>query len=258
MPEIDPDIQTHPRKEFPEEAREVIRRKDDEIEKLRKQVEELQKALALEAMQHGSAIREKDETATERDHALELAGKDPLTELFNRRKGEEYGTKLLELTAQGIITLAYIRLDVDHFKLINDKSGHSWGDEVLKRVAGRLIGTKRETDVVSRYGGEEFDLAIPLDPNISLDAVGQIISRYLTAMYDIPRDDPKLGNREKLTASFGVAIVRGGQKISYDKVSDIADKALYVAKQNGRNQIQITSADVSDTDNPTYIKYPKV
>lgn len=247
-----------PRIEFPDEARDVIHQRDAEIRNLKAQIQELQQALAAEAAQHGGTMKDRDIAQKEKEEALELAGKDPLTELLNRRKAREYADELLKLTARGKITLAYIRLDVDHFKLINDTNGHPWGDQVLMRVAEKLKATKRDTDIASRYGGEEFDLALPLDPNINLQDIGHIVSRYLKALYDIPRDDPSSHKTvEKLTASFGVAVVRSGNKFSFDAVSRLADEALYIAKSNGRDQIQIADAEEHAKGNVSYFMQPK-
>jgi len=233
MPEEQPEITTIQRVIFPEQARQIIQQKDDEIAELKKKLEEMTKALASEANQHGGTAREKDE-------ALVKAGKDPLTELPNRDLGRERAEGLLNLAARGEIKLALVRLDIDNFKQINDAYGHLWGDKVLISVARKLDETKRNIDTASRYGGEEFDLVIPFKSDTHLEDIAKVIVRHLTSLYDIPKINPDSGDPpEKLTGSFGVAIVNSGEKYDYETVSQMADDALYAAKNGGRNQIKI-------------------
>jgi len=237
MPELKPELDVRTRVEFPEEARELIRRQEDEITALKLKLDELSKALAKEAVEHGG-------TQKERDIAKEQAGLDPLTEIPNRKLGAERAEQLLKITARGDIKLALVRLDIDHFKEINDTFGHLWGDKILKAVSETLTHTKRDTDTVSRFGGEEFDILIPLDPNIDLEDIGQIVVRHLLALHNINRNDPKADvNPIRLTGSFGVAVVNSGENIDYTTISQMADDALYAAKNSGRNNIQIIEAN---------------
>jgi len=120
--------------------------------------------------------------------------------------------------------------DIDHFKRVNDILGHDMGDQILKEIAARLVTNMRAIDVVSRYGGEEFMIAMPntseVDAVIAADRV-----RALIAGTPVFVD----GQALRITTSAGVAEVQKNEQLR--DVFKRADSALYKAKQAGRNKV---------------------
>jgi diguanylate cyclase (GGDEF)-like protein len=131
--------------------------------------------------------------------------------------------------------LSVIMLDVDHFKLINDKRGHSVGDTVLARVAQLLSASVRSCDVVARWGGEEFVIALPSTP---LAGATLVAERVREALAESEILDPDR-NRVDVTASFGVAELSPPE--SLEPLVDRADRAMYGAKSAGRNRVLSTN-----------------
>ena len=158
-----------------------------------------------------------------------LSQTDPLTTLFNRRHFNEQ-LKRVQAVAHNY---AIILLDLDHFKTINDQYGHSVGDNALKQVAQCLKSHLPEQDLVARFGGEEFIFSLQ---NITLEQTHAIAEhcRLAISYLRIPVSADKFIS---LTASFGLAMSNPTQCI--DSVIHSADKALYIAKQKGRNQVHI-------------------
>jgi diguanylate cyclase (GGDEF)-like protein/putative nucleotidyltransferase with HDIG domain/PAS domain S-box-containing protein len=156
-----------------------------------------------------------------------LATRDPLTGCFNRRAFfAEFETHWNAARRCGR-PLACVMLDVDHFKKVNDGHGHAVGDQVLQRVAELLTTAKRETDLVCRYGGEEFCV---LFPNTDLTEACQVAERFRLQV----QARPVVGIQ--VTASFGVTALSLGAR-SLQELLDQADKALYAAKRTGRNRV---------------------
>lgn len=157
--------------------------------------------------------------------------RDPLTGVFSRRSGEEM-LGLLELQAQRSrqpLSLAFI--DLDHFKAINDHYGHLAGDQVLRHFAELMEGRLRRSDVLVRWGGEEFVL---LMPGAQLVHAAQAIARLRAQ---------GLGERPEglpLSASIGVAELFQDGCADWRALVDLADTRMYRAKQAGRNQVVIS------------------
>ena len=170
-----------------------------------------------------------------------LAVTDGLTGLFNRRylmsRANEEFAKLIRQNKGHRNengepdTVGVIMLDIDHFKQVNDKSGHCAGDEVLKQVSARLRETVRAYDIVGRYGGEEFLLILPLT---DLKGAMSLAERIMT----IIRDQPCRTGDESLSVTVSIGVTcSDGRGESVDRAIKRADMALYQAKQNGRNRI---------------------
>lgn len=165
----------------------------------------------------------------EKNMALEVLSRtDRLTGISNRRKLEEaLQTEILRARRYGK-PFSVIMLDVDHFKDINDAFGHHAGDTVLSSIAGKLATRARETDVVGRWGGEEFLIVCP-----------ESSLKVATALAERLREEfsegtfPEAG---RVTSSFGVASFRTGDDM--DSLILRADVALYQAKDKGRNRVQ--------------------
>ena len=173
-------------------------------------------------------LRTKSEQIRQQNEDLEkLATTDPLTECMNRRSFfacfEDYWTKAVE---RGF-PVSGIMVDIDYFKSINDDHGHAVGDEVLRGIASALRNSVRLGDMVCRYGGEEFCVLLPHTDIDTAAAIGEKIRAAVEAMRF-----PKLS----VTASLGVSSISLGAKEPHDML-DQADKCLYVAKRNGRNQV---------------------
>lgn len=163
--------------------------------------------------------------------SLSMALTDPLTGLYNRRYMEVHLQKLLQKNLESKKHLCVLLLDIDHFKNFNDTYGHGVGDEVLKAVAFRLKDSLRSFDLVARLGGEEFVAILP-DTN---EDMSQFISERLRR--SIGERTVKCSAPEgevTVTTSIGGAYIEPGEH-TVQAVLDRADKALYEAKEAGRN-----------------------
>lgn len=154
-----------------------------------------------------------------------VATKDALTHLGNRRAMNDEMRMSINDSARNRIPATLIVLDLDFFKMVNDKFGHSVGDGVLIDLANLLTKRVRKTDRVFRYGGEEF---VILARNTALEDAA-VIAEQLRAQIELELRDPE----GTLTASFGLAQLNDGE--SLEDWFNRADKAVYKAKQLGRN-----------------------
>ena len=153
------------------------------------------------------------------------ANRDSLTDLYTRRRVMHEVEQLSESGAAAIILL-----DIDHFKQINDRLGHEWGDLILKRVAEAINSNVRTTDVASRWGGEEF---LVLMPHTSAHAAETVADKILLRIRDWVG---QVGHEPiTVTATLAVSEIRPGE--DFESALNRADHALYKGKQQGRNQI---------------------
>ena len=156
---------------------------------------------------------------------------DPLTGLYNRRHFEDCVEREFLRSKIYKSNLSFAIIDIDFFKKINDTYGHSCGDFVLKEVAYKILQTFRKTDMVFRYGGEEFTVIITETP---MEKAVIPLERLRKAIYNtefLYRNQPV-----KLSISIGVSEVNDSTETIHE-LFEKADKALYKAKENGRNQI---------------------
>jgi diguanylate cyclase (GGDEF)-like protein len=163
----------------------------------------------------------------------EQALRDPLTGLHNRRYLFEAGPGLLELAHRNQRIACVALLDLDHFKLLNDTYGHQAGDQVLRRFAALLKDTLRKSDILCRYGGEEF---VAVMPDIDADQAQTVLARLLQSLQQLP---PEPGRRRVPNGSFSAGLAmfpRHGTTL--EKLLHRADKALYTAKHQGRARIE--------------------
>ncbi len=176
------------------------------------------------------------------DRLAEMATKDELTGLYNRRLMYESLDREMQRVERYDGDLACLMIDLDHFKQINDTFGHLFGDTVLKEFSASLLDLVRSTDLIFRYGGEEFALLLP-ETNLygCLQMAEKIRSHFEQKRYS---HDTK---SVVITVSIGVAAVIHHQVKEGQTLLTYADKALYTAKANGRNQVQIYS-DVMGED----------
>jgi len=167
------------------------------------------------------------------------SSRDPLTALYNRRHFQNFINEGRGETDRrtGAITRpvqALLLIDLDHFKLINDQFGHAAGDAVLIAVARRLRDTLRDTDMIVRWGGEEFLVYVPLAPADRLD---EIVQRIMHAVSEEPIQ--YMGHYINVTVSIGyspVLLPPDDLALGWERVIGLVDKALYMAKLHGRNR----------------------
>lgn len=153
---------------------------------------------------------------------------DPLTGVFSRGSGEEILTLHWRSAERNDAHLALAFIDIDHFKSINDHFGHEAGDTVLRELAKQLQKSLRQSDSLLRWGGEEFLLIMP---GAELEQARLVLQRIVGAGLGLRPDG------EPLTASIGIAERRIDQRDDCRALLDLADQRMYLAKQNGRNQI---------------------
>jgi diguanylate cyclase (GGDEF)-like protein len=163
----------------------------------------------------------------------ELANHDSLTGISNRRYFIEMANQELALTKRRLTPLSIAVLDVDHFKQINDLNGHAVGDEVLKSLCRGVHNLLRETDIFARIGGEEFAVLLP---DTRLDVARELAERLRQS---IEESKFSLNNGEiNYTVSIGVAMLKSTDTCIDDFLMR-ADGAMYKAKQNGRNRVEV-------------------
>ena len=163
----------------------------------------------------------------------ELAMRDGLTGIFNRRHFESKMRDELERATRYRQPLSVLMIDIDHFKDVNDEYGHLLGDEVLRQVSNLFTTQLRKVDIVCRYGGEEFAVLMPQTPGDKALQVAEKLRRKM-AGWHFP------GVQRSITASIGVAeYPEHGE--TRDSLIRAADAALYLAKQKGRNRVQSAS-----------------
>ena len=163
--------------------------------------------------------------------SLSMALTDPLTGLYNRRYMEVHLQKLLVKNDEAKKHLCVLLLDIDHFKKINDTYGHGVGDEVLKTISFRLKDSLRSFDLVARLGGEEFVVILP-DTNEEMSHF--VAERLRRAIGEKPIKCAAPQGEITVTTSIGGAYVEPAAH-TVQSVLDRADKALYSAKETGRN-----------------------
>ena len=163
-----------------------------------------------------------------RQKVIQLSQKDYLTGLYNRRKVTELLEGEIRRASRYDTSFVVIMMDVDHFKAVNDRFGHQAGDRVLAKIAEVTRSSVRATDLVGRWGGEEF---VIISPETGLDGGFWLAEKIRSRL-----ESADLGEIGPTTASFGVAPFVDG-----DNVEDItarADSGLYAAKQGGRNRVE--------------------
>jgi diguanylate cyclase (GGDEF)-like protein len=163
---------------------------------------------------------------------VRIATTDPLTGIFNRRhflslagreqqRAERYGT-----------TFSLLMLDIDHFKRINDTYGHPVGDEAIKAMAGAASKYLRPTDVIGRFGGEEFVVLLPHtdEPGaiIAAERIREAVSQVMVQAGD-----------KVVTFTVSIGAATHAKRVKIDQLLECADQALYAAKQGGRNQVRV-------------------
>jgi len=160
--------------------------------------------------------------------AIEVASHDPLTGIRNRLSMEDSMHREIQLAHRQEAPLSLLVFDADRFKRFNDEHGHAFGDDVLKAIAQTASNTVRRSDLLFRYGGEEFVVLAAHTGNEGAQLLAERIRKNIAAIQTIR------GRDIEITVSVGVATLLEDEE--EDALFERADQALYQAKQNGRNQ----------------------
>lgn len=183
-------------------------------------------------LQQGLLERANSELQNKQRELERATRQDGLTGLFNRNTFVELTHRELDRAQRQGSPTTILLLDLDHFKLVNDTWGHPAGDAVLRHVAALAATTVRSTDLVGRLGGEEF---IVLLPNTSVQAARQLAEKLRQRIASSPVQWGQL--MIPITTSLGLAGTTAQEKQDFDTLYSDADKALYLAKQQGRNRV---------------------
>ena len=183
-------------------------------------------------------ITSRKEAEAERMRALELeqiAIKDPLTKIYNRRFFIEVAEKELERDKRKGSPLSVIILDIDHYKKVNDSYGHLIGDQVLINLANLCLNNIRNMDIFARFGGDEFVILMPdTDKKMASETADRL--RVLVAEKPMAASDK---SEVPITISLGISDWNSEIPIEINELLDQADQALYQAKQAGRNRVKV-------------------
>ena len=184
-------------------------------------------------------VEERTEELRQRNEELiQMAISDPLTKINNRRYFFELAAKEYERAKRYHHPLSLVLVDADRFKAVNDTHGHLVGDEVLKNLARFLVGHVRNADVVARYGGEEFVILMPEirsgEAKLTAERLRKEIAEFMMVA----------GTDIQITSSFGIACWDSKEDISFETLLYRADKALYHAKDMGRNRVSVWGEDI--------------
>lgn len=166
--------------------------------------------------------------------AVLSALRDPLTQTGNRIAMNQALQREADIAKRSSQPLSVLMVDIDHFKRINDNYGHSVGDEALREVAGVLKASLRNIDMVFRYGGEEF---LVLLSNTSSEVAAMVGERLHQAVHNL--QVVFQGQALQMSISLGCATLQAGESV--DGLQQRADQALYQAKRNGRNRLNLAS-----------------
>ena len=168
---------------------------------------------------------------------LQYATLDALTNLNNRRQFETRLGQEIAITKRQGKPLCAMMIDIDFFKNVNDTHGHAAGDEVLRTVAGIIKQALRESDIPARYGGEEFAVLLPYTHIDEAQIVGERLRKAVEDAQITINQETEEEKQIKVTISMGIAEFNTQE--SGEALFERADKALYNAKTNGRNQVQL-------------------
>ena len=165
----------------------------------------------------------------------EVSITDDLTMIYNHRYLISRLSYEFERAKRYGFSIAFIMLDIDHFKVYNDNNGHLAGDEALRKIAMLINGSIRDTDIVGRYGGEEFAIILL---HADLTRMAEAAERIRRTIEETPFPKEELQPLGKITVSMGGSCLSDGMETMENLIGS-ADEALYRAKRNGRNQIAI-------------------
>ena len=191
----------------------------------------------------------KEHLAREQAHAevnATLARTDQLTGLPNRRGIAERLRALAALADRHDRPLTLAVVDIDHFKSINDRAGHLAGDQVLREVAGTMGEVLRDSDVVGRWGGDELIVVLP-DTTAAAGAatMQRVLDRVRQEIVVTAGRHPELGDGPMPPVTISVGVAQRARDEEQDRLLSRADRALYRAKEAGRDQVAIDGAELA-------------
>ncbi len=169
-----------------------------------------------------------DKVHDQRRELFALATTDKLTGCHNRHSLMGYSRKFIALSSREQYPISMLVIDLDHFKSINDNHGHAVGDVVLASVGNLLISFFRESDLVARFGGEEF---VVLMSHCDQELAGSKAEKLRVSIAELNPENLSI------TASIGITTRTPEQKCQFESLFSAADKAVYEAKENGRNRV---------------------
>jgi diguanylate cyclase (GGDEF)-like protein len=172
---------------------------------------------------------------------------DSLTEVANRRAFDAALERECVRVARYHSQFAVILIDVDNFKTINDRGGHAMGDYVLHLVASRIAHCLRSTDLLSRYGGDEFAILLP---ETALDEASQVVDRIRD---EVSMAAAQIGEATPVTLSVGLTVYTPGDPASARQLLEQADQALYSAKADGRNRVGVWKGLFAGANNAEWL-----
>jgi diguanylate cyclase (GGDEF)-like protein len=160
----------------------------------------------------------------------ELASRDPLTNIFNRRSFYDLAEREVERARRTQRPISLLMIDVDHFKRVNDRFGHSAGDAVLRGLVAMIQPLLRDVDIFARIGGEELVVMMPETAAAAARLVAERL-RQAVAASQLLADNDQL----RVTISVGLATACGDETLA--SLIERADQALYIAKAGGRDRV---------------------
>lgn len=218
------------------------------LEETRQQHNELAKGEELKHLHQ--ALQQEHEALNKANGRLAaLATIDPLTNLPNHRTVITRIEEELSLCQRAQKSCAFLFLDIDHFKHINDTWGHRAGDEILREVGRRLVNTVRQEDFVGRYGGEEFAIVLA---NTKMEEAKQVAERLCKTLAKDPclwePGEAQAAVSIQVSGSFGVAVYQL-HGTTRETLIEAADSAMYQAKHSGRNCVRVAGNKFSSVQN---------
>jgi diguanylate cyclase (GGDEF)-like protein len=217
----------------------------EEIQQSRQQLEDYSRSLEDKVIDRTAALEAEVDRRAQAEAALTLANQelhnfayiDGLTQIANRRRFDEQLAAHWQRLQREQLPLSLILCDVDYFKCYNDCYGHQAGDDCLTQVAAAIAtGITRPADVAARYGGEEFAILLPNTHSAGAIVVADRIRQQL-AQLALPHAQSAISDR--VTISLGIATIVPVECLTLGELIATADRALYQAKTNGRNQAAI-------------------
>lgn len=188
------------------------------------------------AARHQEVEKEKNELQSQNKQLQKQASHDPLTGIYNRQFFDETLAKEVERCCRNGTPVGILFLDVDHFKQLNDRFGHQFGDLVLKRVAASIAAALRGADTLARYGGEEFVVLVNQPTEKGLQKLAEKTRQRVEAEQIVLDNQPV-----PVTISVGatMTVPRRDELTVGTHLIEVADQAMYEAKQAGRNQVRV-------------------